>query len=897
LDDLRPEYDVLDLQFFQKFADPVAKNQPRSKILNLHTANWSMLLQSNYVERDQQWELLEKTLRLSSHNGVSLLLIRGEPGAGKSALLRWVAYELFQQDRRVLHKKSQDRLGWLEQLQKLSEAVDGAHFYVIVDDLFRDRTILDELLQSEFLFPLTLIATTRQNEDLHAELDGTGYEIICLDLAKPSTVEKERILALPEVQSSLQGKSQAELQALIESPIMLVLMLQLSKGKTFELILQDIVKTLLNREGQPLYEVFGVVCCFSQYGIIVPFEILRLCLPNFDCSERLIMSGLAGLVDTATYGGYEGLMAIHELIAKKVMELSYRPNELQNRPYSSFERPPLLERHLRAVVPNLDGSAEIHKRWLYHSLKLLAVNGQKDLVCRILQDYGSQVEAIQQENSIADWTYWSRLYKLIDLKDRQDFYINKILQMEPETQHEWRCWLRFVVRVGSDEDKQLALKNTQTRLLKYPQDVKVRIQYLVLVERLGKKDKQLVLKGIQAWLLDHPHDVHVRRQYLVSVERFGSKEDKQLAFKDTQTWLSDHPHDGHVLIKYLVLVERFGSDEDKQLALKNTQTWLIENPHDMGVRVQYLACLGKTSNKDDDIQDLVHEQQQWIAQQKQVEQNLWVTFLPVLYHHGASNLYQQALHLALQQYPDHFSINNSIFGYFRDYIDYDTCYRLAEQIRQVHLPPYMWQNRIHAANFFRDHGELKITEEIYKRVLSAAKNKLDRYPNLQKTIDLANLSYSRLLLITEPPQLELAMQKLQPILTKNPKHGYAHLLMAQAYQTSSSYTKAEQHFRRAIQYDQQKSGVFYYEFGCFYRHVVDNTQQARHCFEQSITQKPNLPAYIELAELEAEAGNKEIAQNLLQAGLELALITRPEKEQREKLSDRITTLQSSLNLT
>ncbi|MFO0211659.1 MAG: hypothetical protein ACK53E_12975, partial [Pseudanabaena sp.] len=73
-------------------------------------------------------------------------------------------------------------------------------------------------------------------------------------------------------------------------------------------------------------------------------------------------------------------------------------------------------------------------------------------------------------------------------------------------------------------------------------------------------------------------------------------------------------------------------------------------------------------------------------------------------------------------------------------------------------------------------------------------------------------------------------------------------------------------------------------------------QQAKEHFEKSLNQKINLPACIELAELEATEGNLEQAKTLLESGLAIIPITRPQKEEREKLCDRIIALQTLLNL-
>ena len=1044
----RSDYEILDAAFFELVAAKVANNQARTQILKLRAANWSMLFQKNYVERDQQGEALEKALQLSEDYGISLMLIRGEPGAGKTALLRWLAYELFCQGKRVFHKKSQNQVGWLEQLREFSEELGGEHFYVIADDLFRDDSFLEELQQNEFLFPITLIGTTRQNVDRHYDLEGLEYDVIGLDLAKPSAVEKERILALPEVRSHLAGKSKAERQQLMDSPIMLVLMLQLSEGKTFDLVLQNIVKNLPNTDRQPLYQAFGVLCSFFQYGIIMPFEILRFCLPDSNCSERLIVSGLNGLIDTAIYGGYEGFTPVHELIAKTVMELDYRPDKSQNPPYAWVERPCLLERYLRAIIPNLEPTQEAQKRWLYHSFRLLAVNGEAELVSKILQDYSPEIEIIQQQNSISGWKYWMRVYTALGWSDKQQSCIRSILATKPETQREWKYWLSIiknfgsreqqqaivqtlswldthpdnghvhrhvlslvaqlgsreqqqeaiiqtqswldthpdngavriqylslVAQLGSREQQQEAIVQTQSWLDTHPDNGAVRIQYLSLVAQLGSREQQQeaivqtqswldthpdngevrrqylslvaqlgsreqqqeaivqtqswldthpdngevrrqylalvaqlgsreqqqeAIVQTQSWLDTHPDNGEVRRQYLALVAQLGSREQQQEAIVQTQSWLDTHPDNGEVRRQYLSLVAQLGSREQQQEAIAQTQSWLDNHPDNGDVRGQYLALIGRTSKESIATESLILHQWQWMINQQKLDQDLWNSFLPVLYHHVSPNseLYKAVIYRALKDYPDNQSIIGQVFGYFRGYLDYTTCQHLATEIIETSLPTDKWQNYIHAANFFRDYNDFDKAKAIYNRIISVKRKKIKQFPNLLKAIDFANLSYAKLLLLTNPTQPDEAIEKLNCILLQNTKHGYAHLLIALSYQDKgiSFYSEAINHFEKAIQYDIKKEGFYHYQFGCFYRYAVGNTQQAKEHFEKSLNQKISFPACIELAELEAAEGNLERAKTLLESGLAIIPITRPEKEERDKLSDRIAALQTLLNL-
>ncbi|NMF84523.1 caspase family protein [Nodosilinea sp. P-1105] len=966
------KYDVLDAAFFEAVAARVASNQARAQMLRLPGANWSMLFQGNYVERDQQGVALQQTQRLAQQPGISLMLIRGEPGAGKTALLRWLAHELVGQGKRVLHKQGTDQAGWLEELLTVSEATGGEHFYVITDDVFRDETILEELEQTELFFPLTIIATTRPNEDRHTELDGTGYETICLDLNKPSQAEKERILALPEVQSHLVGKSNAEREVLLDSPIMLVLMLQLSEGKPFDAILRDIVKSLPSSDDRPIYQAYGILCSFFQYNVIVPFEVLRLCLPAGNWSEQLILTELEGLVETTTYAGYEGLFPIHELIAKTVMDLDYRPGSA-NQPYA-WSQPPLLEQNLHKIVPGLDASEEMQERWLRHSIRLLTLNGSVDLVGSILKYYTQEIEAVQQQgNTISSWVNWHKVYTLLNRRDDQNRCLDALLGTQPQTSWECSHWLSRISKSGTEQQRQDAIETTQTWLQQHPDDSSVRTHFLAFLSQWGTdkqrrdaidttqpwlqqhpddssvrtkflgflgqwgtdKQRQDAIDNTQIWLQQHPEDTNVRTQFLAFLSQWGTDKQRRDAIDTTQTWLQQHPDDSSVRTHFLAFLSQWGTDKQRQDAIDNTQnwlqhhiednfvrrqfltflerwgteqqmrdaidttqTWLQQHPEDSSVRTQFLAFIGKQGDDIKNIEDLIIEQWHWLRDQRLAPQSSWEAFLPVLYHHASPDLYQPATDLVLQQHLGNKSIQNLIFGYFRDYLDQVTCYALATNVTKSNLPPDKWQNYIHAANFFRDQGEFEKAEKIYRKTFGAARAQVSQIPQLSKTIDFINLSYAELLLLTESPSPDAAIKKINWVLKKNSKHGYAHLLMTQAFQIKgeSCYGWAIAHFEQAIKFDNRLNGFMYCQLGQFYRYTLSDIPAARNCYENSIGQQVNLPACVELAELEIENGNLERAKSLLEQGLALPLLKRTEQEMRDKLSGRIALLRQQTGL-
>jgi tetratricopeptide (TPR) repeat protein len=260
------------------------------------------------------------------------------------------------------------------------------------------------------------------------------------------------------------------------------------------------------------------------------------------------------------------------------------------------------------------------------------------------------------------------------------------------------------------------------------------------------------------------------------------------------------------------------------------------------------------------------------------------------------------IQLALQQYPDNRTIITSIFGYYRDYLDYETCFKLADFLQFARLPVDKWQNKVHAANFFRDYGELERAERLYRHIIGSCYRKIREDQNvniLKKTLDFADLNHAYYLLLINPPQWRDAIQKLQGLLSKNPKHSLYNLYLAKAYTTQAKHQvksareskkKAIKYYQKALQYDQLKTGYFWYEFGLFYREMMQDINQAKHCFQQSLEQKINLPTCLELAEIEQQLGNLEQAKTLIEQALSLEMGTRPEQEQKEQLMPRIKRL-------
>jgi hypothetical protein len=902
------EFELLDHDFYKKRK---GENIP---ILRLPSAakNWSLITQGSYIEREQQGEALNLVKSLKDYQGISFFLIRGNPGEGKTALMKWLAYQLTEQNEIVLQKQ-EDNFAWLDLLYEFSQQVQQKPIYLIADDLFReDEYFLEALEENELQFPLIIIGTTRWNENQQERLEYQGYRIEGLDLELSSIEERERILrqirqADQGVNERLNRLSINELAQLMNAPTMLTLMLQLSEGKPFDQIIADVIKKLPNEPNYPVYQAFGVVCAFYQYGIAVYPNILALCLPNYsqDAIDNVVNlapdTDLKGLIQIGSYAGYEGLTAIHQEIAKYAITVTYkRRNNQENLPYL-FN---LLEKYLRVIIPNLESEVETHQRWFCHQLRDLTSNNQQDLVKKILRDFSEKVAILQQKCRVSNLIRWKDIYRNIDMKEKSEHVFDLLLSLKPEDGYEFQYKFNWIKKRGKAEQIREIIVEFQMWLESHPDDFHVRPGYLVLIGSHGTSDqKQKAIIQTNTWLESHPDDVNVRQGYLVLIGSHGTSDQKQKAIIQTNTWLESHPDDVNVRQGYLALVGSHGTSDQKQKAIIQTNTWLESHPDDVNVRQGYLALVGSHGTSDQK-QKAIIQTNTWLESHPD-DFNVRQGYLAVVGRNGTSDQKQQAIVQTsnwLEFNPNNRLIMSLFFGYYRDYLDYETCYQLAESLEFIQLPINQWQIKIYIANFFRDYGELERAKNLYLPIIKGAtyqiKNKNNK--SLEKTLDFASLNHAYLLLLLTPPQWNEAIRKLHWLLSKKPEHCLINLYLAKAYQAKAKsylqfsskqiHQQAIDYYKKAIQYDQQKNGYFWYEFGCFYRESMNNIPQAITCFKNSLEQNINLPAALELAEIELRRGNKQKAQTILQPALELPLTTRLEREQREHLTPRINAI-------
>ncbi len=533
----------------------------------------------------------------------------------------------------------------------------------------------------------------------------------------------------------------------------------------------DVIKALPRGKEYPVYQFFGVICSFYQYGIATPAEILPLCLPEYSkkAVQKVVDDALNKQLkdlDIIIQDKFERLGMSDKLIAQKAMQ-AYPLNSL--------------EKYLTAAIPALDATQETHQRWGSHGLRSLAVNGEDNLVRKVLQDYPAQIQALKPKDESPEWSVWIKIYEAL--------------------------------------------------LQKQPDDTIIRGKCLGLIKQYGKPEQQ--------------RDV----------------------IAQTRTWLQKHPEELKIRTSYLNLISQCGTPEQKRDAITQTTTWL-------------------------------RKYQQAFQQSIREDAKLRKELIPLI---------QNFINIALEnapEIPENRDIIFTIFGSLREYLNDKYCDKIAEFLVQqsLNISLYYWVNFVNAANVLRDYkNDLNTAEKIYLQVLNAGKSRLknqrDEARQLNQLTQYTHLNYARLLILRQPPKPDEAMKYIESILAENSQHALAHLYMAQCYQTKGRKfdSQAISHYQQAIDWDTKKVGHFWYELGCFYRDTLRNRTQARNCFENSLNQKINLRACVELAELEVQDRNLARAKQLLQQGCGLERITRQEKDQRRQLERRIQAIQNKIS--
>jgi predicted Zn-dependent protease len=438
-------------------------------------------------------------------------------------------------------------------------------------------------------------------------------------------------------------------------------------------------------------------------------------------------------------------------------------------------------------------------------------------------------------------------------------YCTTVIATIDISQGSHRSWISYCL-------KSLVKKGEDNTVFKILQNYQQKIQ------NIESEEGTVWIEIYEALRKKRPEDETICRKYLQMILSYGTNEQKYNLIDETKFWLLKNSENENIVVRhlYLKLVFQSGNQQQQQGAIAQTSIWLKENSS------KFKRILSQ-------------------------EQTVRREFIQLL---------QSFINFAIACSPqtqDNYQILFTIFDLFREFLSKSSYEKLTNLIAEFPLNVSIeyWKQMVNAANIFRDyHNDLEKAERIYLKILNACKTHLKKSSiNSQEVNKINNimrytqLHYSRLLIQRKPPKTDEAIGYLKELINETPKHGLANLYIAQSYQIKGDtfFRKAREHYQRAINLDIEKTGYFWYEFGRFYLYSIKNVSRAFTCFQESLKQKKNLGACVELADLEVRNQNFSKAKQLLQEGRSLERMTHRDKKQWLDLQLRIQEIESRIS--
>lgn len=272
--DLQALIDKLNCELLkeEKFSSPSGEEE----ILDFYCGSplsWKIIAADGDIRRSLEKEVLNEATQ--NLNDFRIVCIVAEPGAGKSTLAWRAAYELFREGNLIFFVWDISNTSLWHKLPQLARYI-GRHFYVLIDDIFHEHEFVKALkrLPKDGL-PVTVLATARSNEFNVLGLDKRFIKRMDLKLG-----EEEKKALLDRLGKSYDALLEDVQRVFRETDLFLVLGMVLTKGKSFDRIIDSMIKSLVEEDKKypdsslTFSTAFKYVCFSYSYGVSVPEELL-----------------------------------------------------------------------------------------------------------------------------------------------------------------------------------------------------------------------------------------------------------------------------------------------------------------------------------------------------------------------------------------------------------------------------------------------------------------------------------------------------------------------------------------------------------------------------------------------------------------------------------------------
>jgi tetratricopeptide (TPR) repeat protein len=415
-------------------------------------ATWLDMVAGHDVVRDVQTEILE-TVRQWSDRGdrMSMALIQGRSGDGKSTVLRRVATELVAQDYAVLWYRGHASFN-REALESLAEDQD---LIVCVDDLTKvlpeeiERTLRDLQDISARVF---WVVTVR--DDLWGGMNLALRQVVKLSEFSVRQLSDPEIGGLLDRLDSygalgmLAGLGRGEQERRLRDGADRQLLVALLEAKYNESLREYVLRNLYEIEqrfGKVVADACKLACAVQRFGLELPIEYMQEILGVVSPRGDIFSKTEGFLYPPSSVNGHDGVHVRHGVIASIVFEDDQ----------SAYERlSQIVEVDLRS-----------NNKWnrltpvLCHTIRLQMRNRQLDLD-QVRQVFKPASEDLDIRKYVLN--IWAILEKQSGNIDQARSLFEKGTQADPKDAPVWQAWALMERDQGNiDQARSLFEKGTQ----------------------------------------------------------------------------------------------------------------------------------------------------------------------------------------------------------------------------------------------------------------------------------------------------------------------------------------------------------------------------------------------------------------------------------------------------
>ena len=587
-----------------KFSAPADKKE----IVDFYCGSplrWEIIYAKGDIRRSLEKHVLDEALQNS--NDFRIISIVAEPGAGKSTLAWRVAYELFQQGNIVLQADNSDEKLW-EKLPQLARHF-GRKFYVLIDDIFQEREFVKDLrkLTESYALPVTILSTARRSEFNTGGIDKRIINRIDLKLD-----EREKNSLLERLDKSYEALDEDAQRDFRTTDLFLVLGMVLTKGQSFERIIQSMIESLMKEDerchdsSSALSSAFRFVSFSYSYGVSIPEELLSNLHENRTLEGILDREQVRGILYEHPQAGRESrfVRVGHQVIAKEAIRL------LKTR----FG--PLSERALYAdLLERTDENDSVQRSYITHLTNAISTNAEEGTsILEGINAENAKVLILLDQSTISELGLWRTVFTRLKQTEGVRKCSDEILLRAPMTTLD--CQIRVSEHQNQNDGK--ALPTMESWLKNNPDDGVILGRYIHLVNEVG--DERQVNDAItkaEQWTPRHPEDTMVRQPYISLVKWKGPEEQAEALMTKTPLWLEEHPWAHQVYQTYIELVTEKCEQEDRiRRTMSEASSWLKDHEEDTNVSNVWTTYLKLVRDKgfleNENIARALREAESWM---------------------------------------------------------------------------------------------------------------------------------------------------------------------------------------------------------------------------------------------------------------------------------------------